>query len=160
MSIIQKSHKALEYDKILAELANFSKTNQSKELCLNLTPFVNKLDIERELTYTKEAKDILDFANDIPIDKIGDFSKLKEKSEYFLEEELVEIAKSIRTFRLVKNFLKENLLEDSTLKLLSENIYTNKTLEDRIFDILDENYIVKPTASIELHGLYSSLKDT
>lgn len=160
MSIIQKSHKALEYDKILAELANFSKTNQSKELCLNLTPFVNKSDIERELIYTKEAKDILDFANDIPIDKIEDFSKLKEKSEYFLEEELVEIAKSIRTFRLVKNFLKENLLENSILKLLSENIYTNKTLEDRIFDILDENYIVKPTASVELQGLYSSLKDT
>ena len=56
MSIIQKSQKALEYDKILTELANFAKTEQSKVLCLDLTPFVRQDDIKRELVYTREAK--------------------------------------------------------------------------------------------------------
>ena len=32
-----------------------------------------------------------------------------QSDEYFIEEELVDIAKSMRTFRLVRNFLKENL---------------------------------------------------
>ena len=68
MTIIQKSQKALEYDKILTELAKFSKTEQSKLLCENLTPFVRFDDIETELTYTKEAKHILDFVNDIPVE--------------------------------------------------------------------------------------------
>ena len=45
MSIVQKSQKALEYDKILAELAKFAKTEQSKKLCLELTPFVKTADI-------------------------------------------------------------------------------------------------------------------
>lgn len=160
MSIIHKSQKALEYDKILLELANFSKTEQSKKLCLDLTPFVRHEDIKRELDYTKEAKTILDFANDIPIENILNFSLLKQKNEYFIEEELISIAKSMRVFRLVKNFLKENLEPDSMLKNLSENIFINKELEDKIFDTFDDNFIVKPDASVELKGLYSSLKDT
>lgn len=160
MSIIRKSQNALEYNKILAELANHAKTEQSKKLCLNLTPFVKHSDIEQELVYTREAKSVLDFAKDIPIDKIQNFSKLREKNEYFVEEELVDIAKTMRTFRVVRNFLKENLSQDSTLNYLAENIYTNKILEEKIFDTFDENYLVKPTASQELHGLYTSLKDT
>ena len=160
MSIIQKSQKALEYDKILTELAKYAKTEQSKALCLNLTPFVRHDDIRRELQYTSEAKKILDFAQDIPIDKITNFSSLKNKNEYFIEEELVEVAKTLRTFRLIKNFLKDNLEQDSLLKLISENIFTDKELEDKILDTFDENFIVRPSASKELAGLYSSLKDT
>lgn len=160
MSIIQKSQKALEYDKILSELANLAKTEQSKKLCLDLTPFVRQDDIQRELQYTKEAKSILDFACDIPIDKIQNFSKLREKNEYFIEEELVDIAKTMRTFRIVKNFLKENLPQEASLNYISGNIYTNKELEDKIFNTFDDNYMVKPDANPELLGLYSSLKDT
>ena len=160
MSIIQTSQKALEYDKILAELSNFAKTDQSKELCLNLTPYVRFEDIEREIRYTREAKDVLDLARDIPIERIQNFNKIKEKNEYFTEEELVDIAKTMRTSRLVKNFLKENLIFDSTMTALLENLYSNKEFEDKILDTFDENYTVKQDANTELKGLYSSLKDT
>ena len=118
MSIIPKSQKALEYDKIMAELATFAKTEQSKKLCLELTPFVRYDDIEQQIKYTREAKDVLDLAHDIPIDKIQNFSKLREKNEYFVEEELVDIAKSMRTSRLVRNFLKESLVFDASLNAL------------------------------------------
>ena len=37
MNIIQKSQKALEFDKILFDLAVFAKTEQSKKMCLELT---------------------------------------------------------------------------------------------------------------------------
>ena len=142
MSIIQKSQKALEYDKILTELANFAKTEQSKVLCLDLTPFVRQDDIKRELVYTREAKNVLDFCGEIPIDKIQFFTKLKNKNEYFVEEELVDIAKTLRTFRLVRNYLKENLEKESKLSYLAENIYSNKELEDKIFDIFDDIFFI------------------
>ena len=160
MSIIQISQKALEYDKILAELANFAKTDQSKELCLNLTPYTQYEDIEREIRYTREAKDVLDLARDIPIEKIQNFSKLKTKNEYFTEEELIDIAKTMRTSRIVKNFLKENLVFDAAMSGLLENLYSNKEFEDKILNTFDENYTVKQDANPELKGLYSSLKDT
>jgi DNA mismatch repair protein MutS2 len=160
MSIIQKSQKALEYDKILEQLAKFAKTEQSRALCLDLTPFVRTSDIERELNYTREAKDTLELVGEIPIDKIQNFSKLKEKNEYFVEEELVDIAKTMRTSRIVRNFLKENLVFDAKLIKLAENLYSNKTLEDKILNTFDDNYTVKQDANTELKGLYSSLKDT
>lgn len=160
MSIIQKSQKALEYDKILAELAMYAKTEQSKKLCLELTPFVKISDIQSQINYTREAKSILDFARDIPIEKFENFSKLKAKNDYYTEEELVAIAKSMRTFRIVKNFLKENLAYDSELGKLSENLFSDKSLEDKILETFDENGLVKQNANPELKGLYSSLKDT
>ena len=160
MSIIQKSQKALEFDKILLELAGYAKTEQSKKLCLDLTPFVRPEDIHEQLTLTREAKEILDMGRDIPIDRIENFSKLREKSEYFVEEELVDIAKSMRTSRVVKNFLKENLAYDTKLSSLAENMYSNKELEDKILDTFDDNLMVKQNANPELKGLYSSLKDT
>ena len=160
MSILQKSQKSLEYDKILTELAKFAKTEQSKKLCLELTPYVKIEDIQHQITLTSEAKDVLDLARDIPIDKIENFKKLKEKNEYFIEEELVEIAKTMRTSRIVRNFLKENLPFDAKMQTLTNELYSNKALEDKILDTFDDNMTVKQNANKELSGLYSSLKDT
>ena len=160
MSIIQKSRKALEYDKILFELAKYAKTDQSKGMCLNLTPYVKMDDIHTQLMYTREAKGVLDTARDIPVEKIQNFSKLREKNEYFIEEELIEIAKSMRTFRLVKNFLKENVSYDSLLVKISEKLYTDKVLEEKILNTFDSDGTVKQNANSELKGLYASLKDT
>ena len=95
MTIIQKSQKALEYDKILHELAVCAKIEQSKKVCLDLTPFVKPEDIHKQLVLTAEAKSLLDNSRDIPIDRIENFAKLRDKSGYFIEEELVDIAKSM-----------------------------------------------------------------
>ena len=160
MSIIQKSQKALEYDKILTELAKFAKTEQSKQLCLDLTPYVQLKEIQAQINFTHEAKSVLDEGRDIPIDRILDFAKLKQKNEYFVEEELIEIAKSLKTFRLVKNFIRESLPYDTNIFILAENIYSDKKFEDRIFDTFDENLTVKKNATPELKGLYSSLRET
>ena len=160
MSIIQKSQKSLEYDKILAELAKFAKTEQSKKLCFELTPFVMPEDIQKQLVLTREAKDVLDLARDIPIEKIPDFKKLREKNEYFMEEELIDIAKAMRTSRIVRNFLKENLPFDALMQNLTDNLLSNKQLEERILDTFDDNYTVKQNANPELKGLYTSLRET
>ena len=159
MSIIQKSQKALEYDKILLDLAAFAKTEQSRRLCLDLTPYVLPDDIHTQLTFTREAKELLELSREIPIDRIENFSKLREKSEYFIEEELIDVAKSMRTSRVVKNFLKENLDYETKLSKLADDIYTNKELEDRIFQTFDDNLTVKKNATPVLKALYSSLKD-
>ncbi len=159
MNIIQKSQKALEFDKILFDLAVFAKTEQSKKMCLELTPFVKPDDIHTQLTLTREAKELLDMSTDIPIDRLEDFSKLREKSEYFVEEELVDAAKTMRVARIVKNFLKENLDYETSLSKRAETIYTNKELEDRIFDTFDDNLAVKQNATPTLKALYSSLRE-
>lgn len=160
MTIIQKSQKALEYDKILQELAKFAKTEQSRIKCLELVPFDDFKTINEQIKYTAEAKALLDFDKDIPIDNIENFNKLKKTCEYFNEDELINIAKSMRTSRIVRNFLKENLEPDSSFMQLAEILYSNKELEDRILDTFDESKRVRHDVNTELQGLYSSLKDT
>ena len=99
-------------------------------------------------------------ARDIPIEKIENFKILQNKNEYFVEEELVNIAKTMRTSRIVRNFLKENLNFEANMHSLVDNLYANKALEDKILDTFDSNLTVKQDANPDLKGLYSSLKDT
>ena len=160
MNISRKSQKALEYDEILTELSNYAKTEQSRELCLNLTPFVRTKDIERELVLTREAKYVIDYHDDIPVESIQNFTKLREINGYYSEKELLDVAKTLRTFRLVRNFLKEYLNQDDKLCNFLDKLYSNKEFEDKIFDTFDDNYAVKQDANSDIQGLYSSLKDT
>ena len=159
MSIVQKSQIALEFDKVLSELSKYSKIAQSRELCLNLKPFTKIDNIHSELILTREAKEILDLKGEIPIDDIVDFKKLQLNCEYFSEEELFDIAKSMRVSRLVKNFLKDELDSDSKLKNVSESLYSNKELEDKLFNTFDDNLRVRQGANAELKKLYASLRD-
>lgn len=156
----QKTLKALEYDKVLEELSNYTRCDYSKELCLDLTPDKEINTIQTMLNYTKEALDILNNAIDIPLEYVIKLKNINLKPEYFVETELIDFAKTIRSSRLVKNFLKENTTQDSLLYNISLKLYTNKELEDKINDTFDENYNVRQNATPTLSGLYSSLKDT
>ncbi len=158
--IYQKTLDSLEYPKVLNELANFSRCNYSKELCLNLLPEKKPEIIQTLLNFTKEALDILNQAVDIPLEFVIDLSKIDFRPEYFEETELIDFSKTLRSSRLVKNFLRENSDSESLLFNLSKKLYVNKDLEDTISDTFDENYNVKHNATQTLSGLYSSLKDT
>lgn len=155
MEIALKSRKALEFDKILEKLSNFAKIEQSKELCLNLTPLDDIVAINRELQCTREAKFILDMPSDIPIEFVA---KIKPPETYYSEEELIDTAKTLRTSRLVKKFLSDNL-ENAILKDKAQVLITDRELEEKIFNTFDENLNIRPDATPELKGLYSALRD-
>ena len=161
MNIIEKSLATLEYDKILEKLANFAKCEQSRNICLNLMPQIEISKIQEELNFTNEAKQVLDLAVDIPLEFVANITSIKKhtSSRYLSEEEIVDVAKMLRSSRLVKKFLAESLGERSILRLLSSHLYVNRDLEDKIEEIFDENYNIKPDATIELRTLHASLRD-
>ncbi len=160
MEIPTKTLKALEYEKILERLAHCSKLEQSKVVCLNLKPLETPEKIREALDFTAEAMRVLDFGLDIPVEFVMNISSLSLKNEYFIEEELIDIAKTMRTSRIVRNFLKENTEFNSKLNTLAFPLYVNKELEDRIFDTFDDAGNVKQNATPELYGFYASLRDT
>lgn len=162
MNLEEKSLKTLEFDKICLQLANFAKSQQSRQLCLDLQPRVNIEDIKLDLTCTKEAKSVLDNGGELPLEYIVAISELKQNNfnNYLSEQELINIAKTIRTARLVKNFLKENLDTNAKLNALALRIYPNKELEDEIFNKIDEELNVKNDATPTLENLLETLKTT
>lgn len=162
MDIVSNSLKSLEFDKVLEKLSGFAKIKQSRELCLNLLPFNNIEKIETELIFTREAKRILDMPLDIPIGFVADITEIQKNTlvSYLSEEELVDIAKTMRSSRLVKNFLNENCAKESKLYGLSMNLISFKELEDRIFDTFDDDLQIRKDATSELKALFASLRDT
>ena len=161
MDIKEKSILSLEFNKITENIANFAKTSQSRELCLKALPFDDIVKINHELQCTREAKFILDIPNDIPIEFVADIVKIQRNmgTSYLAEDELIDIAKTLKTSRLVKKFLNDNLKDDSLLKTKSQNLLVDKLLEDKIFDTFDENLNIRQDATPELKGLYSALRD-
>src|SRR5574344_292567 len=162
MDTISKSNTSLEFDKIKEELAKFSKFEQSKVLCLRANTFNNHDKIKEQIELTREAKKILDYAKDTPTEFIADIGKLKENLSisYLMEDELNEIAKTMKSSRLLKKFIYENCEDDWLLKNFANKLVSDKELEDKIFDTFDDSLRIKQNATPELKGLYSSLKDT
>lgn len=160
MDVVSKTLKSLEFDKILEQISEFCKTSQSKELCLNAKIFDAAEEIQSQLNFTKEAKYILDNTVDIPIDFVADLRRIEKNSliSYLSEEELNDVAKTLRTSRLVKKFISDN--SQAQLLCLSSELITNKTLEDKIFSTFDETLNIKQDATPELKGLFASLRET
>ncbi len=162
MDITKKSNITLEFDKVKEELSKFAKFKQSRQLCLNAEPLTEIARIQKQLQLTQEAKKILDHAKDTPTEYIADIRKIKANSavSYLSEEELNDIAKTMKSSRILKKFIAENTDENSLLQELSLPLVADKSTEDEIFETFDENLNIKQNATPELKGLYSSLKDT
>ena len=162
MDITEKSNITLEFDKIREELAKYARFKQSKQLCLNLLPQSEPQKIQEQILYTKEAKKILDYAKETPVEFIADMTAIKANSavSYLSKEELNDVAKTMKSSRLLKKFIIENSEENGQLEQLVSGLISDKTTEDEIFETFDENLNIKQNATPELKGLYSSLKDT
>ncbi len=151
-------HLALEMDKVLLSLSKFAISKLAKEKCLNLEVLSNKTQIEYELSLVTGAKKIIDNTNsNLPIQEILDIDELFKNSR-FLASEIVELSKNLRFSRLVKNFISKND-EFSLLSEIVKNLYTNKELEDEIFNIFDNELNLLDCASDELRSLRNSYKD-
>ena len=161
MDILTKTLKTLEFDKIQQKVSGFAKIQQSSVLALNTKVYENFEDIQKALNYTKEAMSILDYAQDIPIEFVADISQIQKNSlvSYLTESELVDVAKTLKSSRQVKKFLSEND-ELHQLKELSNNLISQKDLEEEIFSTFDEDLKIKKDATPELKSLYASLFDT
>lgn len=162
MEIIENSLKALEFDKIKELLAGFAKCKQSRELCLNLEPAQKLDDVLNAQECTREAMSVLDMPNDLPIDFVADIPEIEKKSaiSYLSEEEIIDVAKTLRTSRIVRNFMNENLKLDSLLNTMARNLTSDRDLEEKIVSTFDENGEIKKDATPELKGLWASLRET
>ena len=163
MNIEEKTVKTLEFDKIQEKISLFCKISQSANLALNTPVYSEYCDIVQALNYTKEAKNLLDFALDIPLGFAADINEIQKSAliSYLTPEEHSDVAQTLRSSRLVKKFLSDNSEQAKIPKLLelSQNLLSNRDLEDKIFNTFDENLEIKKDATPELKGLWNSLTD-
>lgn len=162
MKIAEKSLYTLEFDKVLEKLSLLARLKQSKDLCFKASIYSGMSNIQTQIDFTKEAKQILDAALELPLEYVAQVDEIMASTigSYLKEEEILDIAKTIKTSRLVKNFLRENAPTEGLLNSLAIGLFSDKDLEEKIFSTFDNDLQVKQDATAELKSLYNSLKDT
>src|SRR5574344_575450 len=128
---------------------------------MSLLPQIELSKIQEELNFTYEAKRILDLSLELPIEYVANIKRIKKNTitTYLSEEEIIDVAKTLRTSRLIKKFLNENLSDASILKMLSNHLFVNRDFENKVDSTFDENFNIRPNATPELKSLNNALKD-
>ncbi len=138
----------LEFNKILDKLTNFCATTQGKELAFNLKPSNQISIIENLLQETREAVN-LSYRNGYPsfyaISDITIELKKLESNSPLSAKSLLNLAHIFKLSQDLKDYFDKDFLDLSEYPILSDlffNLYTNKSVVDRIFTcLLDENTI-------------------
>lgn len=164
----------LEYDKILTLLSSNSNTYLGKELCLDLKPSNSKDKVVTLLKETDEACTLLLRKGNLPISDFEDISlsvKNLESNISLSAKALLDIANVLRISRDLKEyFYKDEDFDLSNFSILDSyfsRLYSNKTIEDKIFTcIIDENTIADDASTVlanlrrNRRKLENQIKDT
>ena len=158
-----KTIEVLEFDKVLKYLSEYALSDLGKQRCLNTLIYEDFNTITYELILTSQARTIINNALNVPLDNIFDIDKSLEDAKKKLrlnENEIINIAYTLRTSRLMRNFLESISKDYIELSEFKNNLYVNKELEDKIFNTFTPALTVKEDATVELKRLYQTLRDT
>ena len=144
----------LEFEKILSQVSKYSSTESGKNLILNLYPSSDISFITTEGILIEEAKEILNKAGHPPIDFLSDLknslSESRIEGSILSSNKVLEILKLAKTSRLLIQFLKSELKEESKLREKLNFLFSDKLFEHHIDKVINEQGEVKENASNEL----------
>jgi len=144
----------LEFEKILIQVSKYSATENGKNLILNLFPSLDIKYISMEGIFIEEAKEILNKSGHPPIDFISDInislSESRIEGAILSSNKVLEILKLAKTSRLLIQFLKSELKEESKLRDNLNSLFSDKLFEHHIEKVINEQGEVKENASNEL----------
>lgn len=149
----------LEYEKILAALSKFAVGEPGAQLCLNAVP---KSDIDQVRSLINETASAETFwvkngAN--PMESYNDCRQAAEKCSagaLATPAELLEVAKTLRAIRLVKNKLSG---AEGKIAYNADRLVPSKTVEDEIFRCIISEDEIADNASPALKDLRKAIRN-
>ena len=154
----------LEFNKIKNILSSYAKTDNGKKMCLDLYPSNNKEKVQKALDETTEAVALIYRKGNLPLETIGDISSyiLNLKNQNFLSAKaLLELASLLKTSKTLKNYyFEKELNQTDSLTNYFDHLYTNPSIEEKIFSaIIDENTF-DDRASNTLYKIRQQMRNT
>lgn len=154
----------LEFNKIKNTLSSYAQTNNGKKMCLDLYPSNNKAKVQKALDETTEAVALIYRKGNLPLETIGDISTyiLNLKNQNFLSSKaLLELATLLKTSKILKNYyFEKELNQTDSLTNYFDHLYTNPSIEEKIFSaIIDENTF-DDRASNALYKIRQQMRNT
>jgi DNA mismatch repair protein MutS2 len=154
--------KNLEYDKILEKLKKYAGSERARIDIGGLVPSRSFDEVSRLLRETFEAdKLIYEHALNLSFafDDVGFVLDRAEKHALLTMDEILKVGRVLRISRQIKTAVAK--VEDGNISLLKEKanlIYTDKTLEDKIFSSILSSFEMSDNASYELKSIREKIK--
>ncbi|MBR3133911.1 MAG: endonuclease MutS2 [Clostridia bacterium] len=149
--MIKKFLDKLEFNAIKNKLAENCYTYNGKKIAKDLTPYSKEEDVKSALFETTEAVCLNHSCGSLPIFEIDDqtlnIKKLKSKINLSAKS-LIEIATILKTARELKKYSKDSNVEIPHISIFFEELYSNDSIETKIFkSIISENEIADNASS-------------
>lgn len=156
--------KILEYDKIIHKLSTYCKTYIGKENIHTIVPEFSTTKVTDLLKFTSEAISLIYRKGNVPISDIPNISvsiKNLESNRILSSLALLNLARFLKISREVKEyFFSDNIdlaVYTKTYDLF-DLIYTNKSVEDKIFSIILDENTISDNASQKLFSIRKQSK--
>ncbi len=156
-----KADEALEFNKIVELLLHKCRTDAAREKVANIRFHTHKEHMERDLNQANEFKAILSSADHFP----NDFTRNMQRELKLLSisggvlkgDELLSFSYLALNTKDILQWFKKNNDLFPTLRAISERVVYEKEIVELITTVIDENGIVRDTASKELMAIRSEL---
>ena len=163
MKNYERALKTLEYDKILAMLAERAPTDGAKEMALALRPENDPDRIVRMQRETTEAKGMQNIKGMPSFGRVKDIRPIVERAEkgaVLSGRELLDLANVLRTSRSLLEYSRMNRRERVALDDIFERLIPDKKLEDRIHTAIISEELIADEASPTLSDIRRKIKNT
>lgn len=157
---MQKEFQTLEFDQILTKLENYAFTNKAKEVCRNLKPYLNEVEVHNKLKETTQARKILDNIGTPPIISMRDMEKLLitvGQGGMLLPTQLEYIGITLTGIKRIKDFLDRCKYLEVGIAYYSEELDSLDDLKEEIIKDI-RNGSVDDYASKELREIRRSME--
>lgn len=151
-----KNLSRLEFNKILDELNSHCNTYIGKSKVFDIKPFKNKDDVERALSETSLALQLIYRKGNPPIEEFNNidiYIKNLYSNNFLSAKALLDVATVLKMSRTLKDyFFEDETFDLSSFSILSDyfsGLYSNLNVENKIFDsIIDENNIADNASKV------------
>lgn len=161
--INRKSLKILEYDKILAGVANYTSSVCAKNYVMSIRPSLDTDEVSYLLDLTQEAYRILFEICATPsfsVDEMEDILAIAEKHAVLSPSDILKTGRLLKCSRLLHgcvNSLNDDAIDN--IKSLTSTLFIDTELENSIYEsIIGENEI-SDNASSQLKSIRQSIKN-
>lgn len=162
--MLEKTLKALEFNKILAEIASKASSVPAREAIMEIRPYTDPNYIEELLDEVAEADKIaFEYATNLSF-AFDDISAILDKAEVMsvlTMGELLRVSKMLRVAYSVKNSIAK-VPDDSLtrIKRIAASVYTDKELEESIESAIISDTDMHDRASEELRSIRIRIRKT
>ncbi len=159
--ILNKSLKALEFDKVAEKVAQYCVLYKTKEQALSMHPAENYLEAKHLQDKTSEAFDLLYVGGVSGIefyDDIGDIAERASKGSTLSMGELLRIYRFLKSCRILYNSICSSTVEAPIIKAQASAIYTDTYLENDIRSKIVSEDTMSDNASEKLYSIRRNIK--